>query len=168
MQEKISICLNRGREETVGNDNVSIVCSRKYEMVGWRKDRKSRRDRLGSYLDTLLGYVLSVTFCGAVVLKVMDQETLVKRRWSYKVRTTVYIKTLGEFARHEFTNLWLETLPDTSSFSLFDRNKTQLAGRWTIYTEIRRKSNLCADLFPAHRQWTECKKWTRNSEKFNF
>ena len=34
MQEKISICLNRGREETVGNDNVSIVCSRKYEMVG--------------------------------------------------------------------------------------------------------------------------------------
>ena len=30
---KISICLNRGREETVGNDDVSIVCARKYEMV---------------------------------------------------------------------------------------------------------------------------------------
>ena len=33
-----------------------------------------------SYFDTLLRYVLSVTFCGAVVLKVMDQKTLVKRR----------------------------------------------------------------------------------------
>ena len=32
--EKISICLNRGREESVGNDDVSIVCARKYEMVG--------------------------------------------------------------------------------------------------------------------------------------
>ena len=31
--EKISICLNRGREEAVGNDDVSIVCARKYEMV---------------------------------------------------------------------------------------------------------------------------------------
>ena len=32
-----------------------------------------------SYVDTLLRYVLTVTFCGAVVLKVMDQKTLVKR-----------------------------------------------------------------------------------------
>ena len=31
--EKISICVNRGREESVGNDNVFIVCARKYEMV---------------------------------------------------------------------------------------------------------------------------------------
>jgi len=30
--EKISICLNRGREESVGNDDVSIVRARKYEM----------------------------------------------------------------------------------------------------------------------------------------
>ena len=30
---KISICLNRGREESVGNDDVSIVCACKYEMV---------------------------------------------------------------------------------------------------------------------------------------
>ena len=44
-----------------------------------------------SYFDTLLRYVLSVTFCGAVVLKVMDQKTLVKRRGGYKVRLTVYI-----------------------------------------------------------------------------
>ena len=32
-QKKISICLNRGREESVGNDDVSFVCARKYEMV---------------------------------------------------------------------------------------------------------------------------------------
>ena len=31
--EKISICLNRGREESVGNDDVSIVCARKCEIV---------------------------------------------------------------------------------------------------------------------------------------
>ena len=31
--KKISICSNRGREESVGNDDVSIVCARKYEMV---------------------------------------------------------------------------------------------------------------------------------------
>ena len=28
-----SILLNRGREESVGNDDVSIVCARKYDMV---------------------------------------------------------------------------------------------------------------------------------------
>ena len=33
MPEKISICLNRGREKSVGNDDVSIVCARKYKMV---------------------------------------------------------------------------------------------------------------------------------------
>ena len=31
--EKIFICLNRGHEESVGNDDVSIVRVRKYEMV---------------------------------------------------------------------------------------------------------------------------------------
>ena len=31
--EKTSICLNSGGEESVGNDDVSIVCARKYEMV---------------------------------------------------------------------------------------------------------------------------------------
>ena len=43
-----------------------------------------------SYFDTLLRRY-AVTFCGAVVLKVMDQKTLVKRRGGYKVRLTVYI-----------------------------------------------------------------------------
>ena len=37
-----------------------------------------------SYFDTLLRYVLSVTFCGAVVLEVMDQKTLLKvARYSF-------------------------------------------------------------------------------------
>ena len=33
MPEKISICLNRAREGSVGNDDVSIVCAHMYEMV---------------------------------------------------------------------------------------------------------------------------------------
>ena len=33
IEKKISICLNRGRAELVGNDDVSIVFARKYEMV---------------------------------------------------------------------------------------------------------------------------------------
>ena len=33
MPEKISICLNRACEESVGNDDVSIARASKYEMV---------------------------------------------------------------------------------------------------------------------------------------
>ena len=33
IEKKMSIYLNRGREESVGNDDVSIVCAHKYEMV---------------------------------------------------------------------------------------------------------------------------------------
>ena len=33
MPEKISICMNRGREESVGNDDVAIVRVRKQQMV---------------------------------------------------------------------------------------------------------------------------------------
>ena len=33
MPEKISICLNRGREESVVNGDVSIIRARKKEMV---------------------------------------------------------------------------------------------------------------------------------------
>ena len=31
--QKISISLNRGRKESVGNDDVPIVCALKYKMV---------------------------------------------------------------------------------------------------------------------------------------
>ena len=113
-----------------------------------------------SYFDTLLRY--AVTFCGAVVLKVMDQKTLVKRRWGYKVRLTVYILTLGEFARHEFTNLSLETLPDTLSLSLTGIRQPQtsktseqrLASHWQNDRRSQKfadNQKFSADLFPAHR-----------------
>ena len=102
-------------------------------------------NRSGCDCSILLRYVLSVTFCGAVVMKVMDQKTLVKRRWSYKVRITLYILTLSEFARHEFTNLWLETLPDTLSLSL--------TGIRLGPKEARRMNNSTASLSPAER-WT--------------
>ena len=36
MPEKISICLSRGRKESLGNDDVSIFCARKYEKVRMR------------------------------------------------------------------------------------------------------------------------------------
>ena len=41
-----------------------------------------------SYFDTLLRYVLSVTFCGAVVLKVMDSCKLITSRTmdDYRIR----------------------------------------------------------------------------------
>ena len=31
--EQISICSNRGSEKSVGNNDISIFCARKYEMV---------------------------------------------------------------------------------------------------------------------------------------
>ena len=128
--EKISICLNRCLRPQVRNGQDDV------------KHKKSRRNSL-----QLADFV-----------KVMDQKTLVKGTWSDKVRRTVYILTLGEFARHEFTNLWLETfswtLPDTLSLSFTgirlgpkqarrvndSTASLSLAERWTI-TEIRRPSN---------------------------
>ena len=56
---KISICLNRGREESVGNDDVSIVCARKYKMV---RMIKSRRDRSGRFCDIYCAVILRYSF----------------------------------------------------------------------------------------------------------
>ena len=105
--QSVSICLNRGREEWVGNDDCAPASTR---WLGWRQDHEGTawvdfvQFIVQSYFDTHLRCALSVTFCGAVVLKVMDQKTLVKRKWSYKVRIAVYI-----YFNH------LESLPDTSS-----------------------------------------------------
>ena len=137
------------------------------KWLGWRKTQ-IKKLTIGRFCDinraVILRYSfalhtwLSVTCCGAVVQNVIDQKTLVKRRWSYKVRRTVYILTLSEFARHEFTNLWLETfswtLPDNFSLSLTgirlgskqarrvndSTASLSLAERWTI-AEILRPSN---------------------------
>ena len=70
-----------------------------------------------SYFDSLLRYVLSVTFCGAVVLKVMDQKTLVKRRSSYKVPIIVYINTSRVFQTRVLKFLIGNNSPDTLSLS---------------------------------------------------
>ena len=48
MPEKISISLNRGGEESVGNDDVSIVCACKYEMIRMTSRQKIRKGSLGS------------------------------------------------------------------------------------------------------------------------
>ena len=63
-----------------------------------------------------------------------------KRRWSFKVRITVYnyYNWLGEFARNEFINL-IENLASLS-----------LAERWTI-TEIRWQLNSVLTYSMAHR-----------------
>ena len=109
--QSVSICLNRGREEWVGNDDGAPESTR---WLGWRQDHEgtARVDFVQfivqSYFDTHLRCPLLVTFCGAVDLKVMDQKTLVKCKWSYEVRITVYI-----YFKH------LESLPDSSSH-IFD------------------------------------------------
>ena len=46
MPEKILICLNRGHEEWVGNDDVSIVWARKYKMVRMTKGQKIQKGLL--------------------------------------------------------------------------------------------------------------------------
>ena len=144
------------------------------QWLGWRKTQKLPRGPLTigrfcdiNYFDTLLRYVLSVTFRGTVVMKVMDKKTLVKRRWRYEVRITVYILTPSEFCQTRVHKSLIGNLA-RHSFSLFDRNKTRpqtsktsewltaslsLAERWTI-TGIRRSAksvltfSLLTDVLP--------------------
>ena len=47
--EKISICLNRGQEEWLGNDDVSIVQPASKKWLGWRKRENALRGRLGCW-----------------------------------------------------------------------------------------------------------------------
>ena len=133
MPEKNHDLRQQGPHKSFGNDHVfycSLPASKSW--LGWC--RKSQRDRLGWFCDTYCAVILwslfcvtcsiPVTFCGAAVLKVKDQETLVSHYWSYRVRITVETSTLGEFARHELTNLWWETICHTLFLSLWG-NKTQ-------------------------------------------
>ena len=122
--------------------------------LGWRKTENPEGTAwvdfvtfiVQSYFDTLLRCVLSVTFCGAAFLKVMDQKTLVKRRWSYKVCITVYISI-----NSCQTRIYKSLIGNNSCQSIFlslRGNKTlsqrltslSPAERWMI-TEIRRQSN---------------------------
>ena len=89
--------------------------------------------------------MLSVTFCGAAVLKVVDQKTLVKRRWSYKVCLTVYSINTWRVCQtrvHSFTlslslSEGIRVNPQTSKTSESTASLS-LAERWTI-REIRRQ-----------------------------
>ena len=136
------------------------------KWLGWRKTQKIPKGPLtiGRFCDINCAVILRYSFVLRVISDILwsscyesygpMQKTLVKRRWSYKVRITVYILTLSEFARHELTNLWLDTLQDTLSLSLTgirlgpkrarrvndSSASLSLAERWTI-TEIRRPSN---------------------------
>ena len=115
-----------------------------------------------SYSDTLLRYVLSVTFCGAAILKVMDQKTLVKHRRGDKVRAynCVYINTWRNCQTRVHKSLIGNNLPDTLSLFILWGNTTvhkqarrvkSPAERWTI-AEIRRQFNsVLTFIFPAHR-----------------
>ena len=62
--EKISISLNRGREESVGNDDVSIVCARKYEMVRMKLRQKIPKKPLtiGRFCDLYCAVTLRYSF----------------------------------------------------------------------------------------------------------
>ena len=119
--------------------------------LGWRKTENARRDRLGWLCDThcrvilvILRYsfahLLLVTFCGAAVLKVINQKTIVKCGRSYKVRITVYVLRLGEFARHSFSLFGGKRLSPQTSKTGESTASLSPAERWTI-TEIRRQLN---------------------------
>ena len=69
---KKTICLNRGREESVGNDDVSIICARKYtKWLGWRKDLKSQRDPLVSFCDIHSAVILRYSFVLRVIIVIL-------------------------------------------------------------------------------------------------
>ena len=63
MPEKNSICLNRGREESGGNDDVSIVCAHKYELVRMTLRQKISKGRLRLIFWHLLYSHTSILFC---------------------------------------------------------------------------------------------------------
>ena len=93
--------------ESLSNGDVSIVHARKYEMVRMMSNRKSPKGSLRlilghllcSHTSILLRYVLSVTFCGAAVLKVMDRKKTISL-------------SADEIIRGVYKHL--ESLPDTS------------------------------------------------------
>ena len=63
--------MNRDREESVGNDDVSIVCARKYEMVRMTKDRTSPRDLLGTFGDIYCAVILGHSFALRVISDIL-------------------------------------------------------------------------------------------------
>ena len=67
------------------------------KWLGWRKDRKSRRDRSGRFCDIYWAVILRYSFAlrsdilWSSCFESCGPKDLVKRRGGYKVRLTVYI-----------------------------------------------------------------------------
>ena len=75
MPEKTSIYLNRGREESVRNYDVSIVCARKCEMVRMTQRPKipkgPLRNRLGSFCDIYCAVIHRYSFALRVISDIL-------------------------------------------------------------------------------------------------
>ena len=73
MPEKISISLNRGREESVSNDDVSIACARKYEMVRMTLRQKipKRPLTIGRFCDIYCAVILRYSFALRVISDIL-------------------------------------------------------------------------------------------------
>ena len=61
-----------------------------------------------SYFDTLLRYVLSVTFCGALVLKVMDRLEDSRQALYNCVYTSKHLESVPDMSSQIFD--WKDTL----------------------------------------------------------
>ena len=70
MPEKLSICLKRGHEESVGNDDVSIVRARKYEMVRMTL-RQKIVTALGRFCDIYCTVILRYSFALRVISDIL-------------------------------------------------------------------------------------------------
>ena len=167
---KVSFKVNKGnkfRDFGSLREHPFLLALRRWGRFAKRPRRRRARTLIvQSYFDTLLPYVLSLTFCGTVVMKVMDQKTLVKHRWSYKVRITMYILTASEFCQTRLHKSLIGNLArHFLIFSFFDRTKTRpqtsKTSEWfngqliTSRTMDDYRNSLitkfCAELFPAHR-----------------
>ena len=68
--KKTLICLNRGREESVGNDDNSIVCACKYEMVRMH-DVKHKKLTIGRFFDINCAVILRYSFALRVISDIL-------------------------------------------------------------------------------------------------
>ena len=108
-QKKISICWIRGFMESLGDDDVSIVHARKYEMV--RMTERILWHSLYSHI--------SILFCVTCV-RWYSVEQLFWKLWTKRRSLSKNLESLPDTSL-SFTNLWLETICQTQSFLLGQR-----------------------------------------------
>ena len=130
------------------------------KWLGWRKTQKIPKGPLtiGRFCAVILRYSSALRVISDILwsscYEVINQKTLVKHRWSYKVRITVYILKPSAFCQTPVYKSLIGNLA-RHSFSFFDRNKTwpqtsktsewfngkAITSRTMAITEIRRSSN---------------------------